>query len=72
MNLVGRRIAELSGMHMPKGYESPDGDLSIDQIATKIAVLQDQEYPESDHALLGKITTFDFATKVFGDIHFRA
>lgn len=37
--------------HMPKGYESPDGDISIDQIATKIAVLQDQEYPESDHAI---------------------
>ncbi len=37
--------------HMPKGYESPDGEVSIDQIATKIAVLQDQEYPEVDHKI---------------------
>ena len=39
---------------MPKGYESPDGDISIDQIATKIAVLQDHEYPESDHSIARK------------------
>ena len=37
--------------HMPKGYTSPDGDVAIDQIATKIAVLQDQDYPEVDHKL---------------------
>ncbi len=35
--------------HMPKGYTSPDGSVAIDQIQTKIAVLQDQDYPESDH-----------------------
>jgi cytochrome c553 len=37
--------------HMPKGYESPDGEVAIEQIATKIAVLQDQEYPEVDNAI---------------------
>jgi hypothetical protein len=35
--------------HMPKGYESPDGSIAIDQIQTKIAVIQDHEYPEADH-----------------------
>jgi hypothetical protein len=37
--------------HMPKGYESPDGTVAIDQIQTKIAVLQDQEYPEADNRI---------------------
>ena len=37
--------------HMPTGYESPDGEVAIDQIATKIAVLQDQDYPEVDNKI---------------------
>jgi hypothetical protein len=37
--------------HMPTGYESPDGRVKIDQIQTKIAVIQDQEYPEADHRI---------------------
>ncbi len=37
--------------HMPKGYESPDGLVQVDQIQTKIAVLQDQEYPEAENRI---------------------
>ena len=37
--------------HMPKGYESPEGDVTIDQIATKIAVLQDQDSPDVDNKI---------------------
>ena len=36
---------------MPRGYESPDGLVQVDQIQTKIAVLQDQEYPEADNRI---------------------
>ena len=46
--------------HMPKGYESPDGTITIDQIQTKIAVLQDQEYPEADHRIPTKDHTVRF------------
>ncbi len=47
--------------HMPKGYTSLDepigiplidiqtGEIEIDQIKTKIAAIEDQDYPEADH-----------------------
>ena len=69
MNLVGRLNHGVVRNVMPKDMKS--GGSSIDQIATKIAVLQDQEYQNQIMHLLRKITTFDFATRVFGDIHFR-
>jgi hypothetical protein len=49
--------------HMPKGYESPDGDIAIDQIATKIAVLQDQDYPEVDNKIPTADHTVAFRTE---------
>ncbi|MEI6409955.1 MAG: hypothetical protein WCR52_11265 [Bacteroidota bacterium] len=35
--------------HMPGGFESPDGNIKIQQLSTKIATIQDQDYPEVDH-----------------------
>ncbi len=46
--------------HMPAGYESPDGSIAIDQIQTKIAVIQDQSYPESDNRIPSADATVRF------------
>jgi len=35
--------------HMPGGFESMDGKIKIQQLSTKIATIQDQDYPEVDH-----------------------
>ncbi|MCP5045574.1 MAG: cytochrome P460 family protein [bacterium] len=35
--------------HMPGGYESLDGKINIEQLKTKIATVEDQDYPEADH-----------------------
>jgi len=35
--------------HMPGGFESLDGKIKINQLTTKIATIQDTDYPEADH-----------------------
>lgn len=35
--------------HMPGGFESLDGKVKVKQITTKIATIQDPDYPEAEH-----------------------
>lgn len=35
--------------HMPGGFESLDGKIKINQLTTKIATIQDTDYPEAEH-----------------------
>jgi len=45
---------------MPEGYQGPDGKPDIKQLKTKIAVIQDQDYPEGDHLSPVKDLTVKF------------
>lgn len=38
--------------HMKSRFDTLDGDLSVAPLATKIATIQDNTYPEADHALI--------------------
>lgn len=45
---------------MPKEYHSPDGTIRIDPIMTKIATIEDEDYPEADYRIPTKEYTVKF------------
>lgn len=50
-NPTPERAQSCQGCHMPTDFRSVDGRVKIKQIKTRIAAIQDETYPESDHML---------------------
>ncbi len=46
--------------HMPTEYHNEDGSIRVDPIQTKIATIEDEDYPEADH----RIPTKDYTVKL--------
>ena len=51
--------------HMPNSYHSPDGTIRVDPIQTKIATIEDEDYPEADHRIPTKEYSVKFRTEGF-------
>ena len=61
----GQHAQECQDCHMRTGYESLDGTVSIDPIQTKIATIEDQDYPEADYRLPIEEITVKFREEGF-------
>ncbi len=59
----GKDARSCQDCHMPDHYRSPDGSVKIHPIRTKIATIEDQDYPEADHRIALKDMTVTIKEK---------
>ena len=48
-NKTPERAKSCQGCHMPEGFESVDGTLTVERVKSRIAAVQDHTHPEADH-----------------------
>lgn len=49
--VTGPEFQSCQDCHMPGGFETLDGSVSIDQVVTQIAAIEDTSYPAAEHGL---------------------